>query len=224
MSDTPSTAVVYVPTGFSGFEAVAPYEVLSLIPGWEVVFASRSGGQVASDTGALVIQTVPLASVEHARVLYVPGGAIHLEIEDADLLAELRRINDTTEYTSWACVGGTLLGAAGLMRGVKVADDNGVPMPDFGQIKVPGRVVADGKYISAGNTASAIDLALLIAAQYVDEEDARAIQVGMEYDLDIFGPPFTPRATQRVTDDERSRFMSLVMRGSRGRIVEGLTA
>lgn len=216
--------VVYLPPAFSAFEAIAPYEVLSLVPNSEVVFASRLGGLVSSDTGMVRLDTVPLADVAGADVLYVPGGAVLLDTQDTDVLEEFRRLDHGSEYTAWACVGGWLPGAAGLLAGVRVADDNGVPMPDFGQLKVPGRVVVDGKYVSAGNTASTIDLALLLASKYVEADDARAIQVGMEYDLDVFGPPFAPRPTQVVTTAERDRFLALVMRGSRRKIVESLTS
>lgn len=119
------------------------------------------------------------------------------------------------------CVGGALFGAAGLLQGVHVADDNGVTI-DHGQIKVPGRVVVDGRFVSAGNTASIIDLALWVAAQYVDPADARAIQVGMEYDLNDWGPPFEPRPAQPVTAEERQRFVGLVMHGSRGQLATEL--
>ncbi|NYF18046.1 putative intracellular protease/amidase [Microbacterium sp. AK009] len=216
--------VVYLPPAFSAFEAVAPYEVLSLVPDSEIVFASRTGGLVSSDTGMVRLDSVPLSDVTGADVLYVPGGAILIDTGHPELLEEFRRLDRGSEYTSWACVGGWLPGAAGLLSGIRVADDNGVPMPAFGQVKVPGRVVVDGKYVSAGNTASTIDLALLLASKYVEAEDARAIQVGMEYDLDLFRPPFAPRPTQAVTPAERDRFLSLVMRGSRGKIVESLTS
>jgi putative intracellular protease/amidase len=218
-------AVVYLPTGFSATEAVAPYEVWSLLPEAEVVFASRDGGVLASDSGQLHLASVPLHSLVGTAVdvLYVPGGAVHVDAADEELVAVLAGLARRARYVCWACVGGVLLGAAGLLRGVRVADDNGVPVPNFGQVKSPGRVVIhDDRFVSALNATSTIDLALWVAARFVSPEDARAIQVGMEYDLDTFAPPFDPRPTPSVSPEERARFLALVMAGSRGDIVREL--
>jgi hypothetical protein len=83
-------------------------------------------------------------------------------------------------------------------------------------------VVHEDRFVSALNATSTVDLALWIAARFVPAEDARAIQVGMEYDLDTFRPPFDPRPTPDVTSEERQRFLSLVLQGSRGQLVREL--
>jgi transcriptional regulator GlxA family with amidase domain len=220
-----TTTVVYLPERFSGTEAVLPYEVLSLLPGAEIVFASRRGGPVVADSGMLRVDSVPLASLAGTLVdvLYLPGGAVHVDARDPAVLAGLHRTSAGARFTAWACVGGVLLGAAGLLRGVRVAADNGVPVPDHGQVPVPGRVVVhEDRFVSALNATSTVDLALWIAARFVPAEDARAIQVGMEYDLDTFRPPFDPRPTPDVTSEERQRFLSLVLQGSRGQLVREL--
>lgn len=215
--------VVYIAPAFSAFEAIAPHDALSLVPDSRIVYASRTGGIVASDTGMVKLATVPLSEVPAADVLYIPGGAVLVDASDDLFVDEFRRLERGTEYTAWACVGGWLPGVLGLLRAVRVADDGWTPMPDYGQIRVPSRVVVDGKYISAGNAASSVDLALLLVARYADQRDARAIQVGMEYDLDIFSPPFEPRKLQRVSSEERERFLRLVRQGSRGRAFRELS-
>src|ERR1700721_754929 len=61
---------------FTALDAVGPYQVLSEIPGAEVVIAAAQRGPVRSDTGTLaIVADASLQEVDNCEVLVVPGGA-----------------------------------------------------------------------------------------------------------------------------------------------------
>ena len=57
----------------------------------------------------------------------------------------------------------------------------------YGAIPVRGRVVEQGKVVTAAGVSSGIDMALTLAARIAGEDVARAIQFAIEYDPE---PPF----------------------------------
>jgi cyclohexyl-isocyanide hydratase len=89
-----------------------------------------------------------------------------------------------------------VLGAAGLLRGRKATTHwfSHDFLARFGAIPVQGRVVRDGNLITAGGVTAGIDFGLVVVAELVGQEQAEAIQLGLEYAPE---PPFqagTPEA------------------------------
>jgi transcriptional regulator GlxA family with amidase domain len=82
-----------------------------------------------------------------------------------------------------------VLGAAGLLDG-KRSTCHWLylePLREFGTDPVGGRVVEDGKTITAAGVSAGIDMALHLVGQEVGPEVAQAVQLGIEYDPQ---PPF----------------------------------
>lgn len=87
------------------------------------------------------------------------------------------------------CTGALLLGAAGILRGLR-ANTHWLAreqLTRFGAIPTDERVVEDGKVITAAGVSSGIDMALVFAARLAGDEVAQAIQLSVEYDPQ---PPF----------------------------------
>src|SRR5258705_6643913 len=103
----------------TALDAVGPYEVLSRLPGAEVVFAAAAPGQVATDTGRLSLAaTAALSEVPSPDVVVVPGGPdVAAQVADAPLHAWLRAVDPATTWTASVCTGSLILAAAGLLRG-----------------------------------------------------------------------------------------------------------
>ena len=60
---------------FTALDAVGPYQVLTSLPGAEVVFAAEQPGPVTDDVGRLHLAAeVALADIPHPDVVLVPGG------------------------------------------------------------------------------------------------------------------------------------------------------
>ncbi len=60
---------------FTALDAVGPYEVLSRLPGAELVFVATETGPVRADTGVLALTAdARMDDMDSCDVLVVPGG------------------------------------------------------------------------------------------------------------------------------------------------------
>ena len=78
------------------------------------------------------------------------------------------------------CTGALLLGAAGLLDGLRRDDALGVHRrrsPRYGAEATSERVVAQGKVITSAGVSSGIDMALTLAAAIAGDDVAQAIQL-----------------------------------------------
>ncbi len=175
----------------TALDVVGPYEVLSRVPGAEVVFAGPHAGPVRTDNRVLGMQVdVALADVPHADVLLVPGGfGVDALMADPEGLADLRRLDRGAAFTTSVCTGALVLGAAGLLRGLEATTHWAYleQLADFGATPVSRRVVRQGRVITAAGVSAGIDMALALAAELSSEDVARSIQLAIEYDPE---PPF----------------------------------
>ena len=219
-----STAVVYLPDGFNALEAIGFAEAIGLLPDFRTRFVAAAAGPVVSDSGAVtIVAEAGVDEIDGAEILMVPGGRIVGLMQDERTLEWVRRIDAGTRFTTAMCVGRGLLAAAGLLEGVRVAAQP-VPLPARGAVEVPLRMVADGKYVTGANASSSLDLGLYLCAQYTDEPTARAIQVSLEYDVDVWGPPYPPRDLPEPGPEELAALMGLVSTGTRADIVREIYA
>jgi transcriptional regulator GlxA family with amidase domain len=211
------TAVCFLPQHFNALEVVGFVEAVGLLPGFKVVIVADKAGPVASDGGAVELTAqAGIDDVDSADVLFLGSGRVIGLLSDDRLLTWVRAVHATTRFTTAICVGRFILGAAGLLEGVRVVHQP-LPLPSYGAIEVPERLYVDGKIITAANAASGIDLGLHVVGQYVDESTARAIQVSLEYDADTWAPPFPPRKLPPPTPKELEALMGLMMNGSGAR-------
>ncbi len=176
---------------FTALDAVGPYEVLSRLPGAEVTFVAATAGPVRTDTGALAITAdAALDDIDGCDILTIPGGPGTRELmTDPQLIDWVKRIHPTTTWTTSVCTGSLLLGAAGLLTGIKATTHWAASdlLESLGATYSDERVVIEGKIITAAGVSSGIDMALTLAARIAGDEIAQAIQLGIEYDPQ---PPF----------------------------------
>jgi len=185
--------------GFTALDAIGPYEVLRSVPGWEVEFVAKQRGEVRTDSGVVGLTADrTLAEVGEPEIVLVPGGmATRKLMGDEETLAWLRRVDETTKWTTSVCTGSLLLAAAGLLEG-KQATGHWAwlePLGNFGANPVGGRYVEDGKVVTAAGVSAGIDMALYLVGREVGTEVAQAIQLGIEYDPD---PPFDAGSPQKA--------------------------
>lgn len=176
---------------FTALDAVGPYEVLSRLPGAEVVFVAEQAGPVRTDTRALTLMAQrALADVDACDVVVVPGGPGTREMLEPQPMHDwLRAIDATTQWTTSVCTGALLLGAAGLLDGLDATTHWSAfdTLASLGARPTERRVVPQGKVVTAAGVSAGIDMALWLAAQIAGDEVAKAIQLGIEYDPQ---PPF----------------------------------
>ncbi|MEV7925152.1 DJ-1/PfpI family protein [Kitasatospora sp. NPDC088264] len=178
---------------FTALDAVGPCEVLSRIPGAEVVFTAAKRGPVRTDMKTLSLTAeAALDEVAAADVLLVPGGpGTEARLADQAVLEWVRAVDATTTWTTSVCSGSLLLGAAGLLAGRRATSHWCCldALKKFGAEPTgTERVVVDGKYATAAGVSAGIDLALTLTGLMAGDATAEAIQLVIEYDPQ---PPYS---------------------------------
>ena len=176
---------------FTALDAVGPYEVLSRLPGARVRFVAHEAGPVRAETRMLaLVAEARFEDVPNPAVLVVPGGiGTRALLTDERLLAWIRGVHETSQWTTSVCTGSLLLAAAGVLDGIDAATHWGA-FAELGALGVrpsARRVVREGKIITAAGVSAGIDMALTLAAQIAGDDIAQAIQLEIEYDP---RPPF----------------------------------
>jgi putative intracellular protease/amidase len=177
--------------GITALDAVGPYEVLSRLPGNEVRFVAGEPGPKATENGMLsLVADHSLEDVRSPEIVVVPGGFGNRRLlDDEQLLGWIRTAHETSRWTTSVCTGSLLLGAAGILRGLRATSHwlSLDRMAEFGAEPTSERVVEQGKVITAAGVSSGIDMALRLVQQIAGDEAAQAIQLSIEYDPE---PPF----------------------------------
>lgn len=167
-----------------------PYEVFARLPGARSILASTTGNTIEADGGITFSQVVRLAEIDRCALLCVPGGFGTIDaMEDAEYLAQIRRLAARAQYVTSVCTGSLLLGAAGLLRGKRAACHWAWRdmLPIFGAIPDSSRVVREGSLITGGGVTAGIDMALTVVGEIAGTDFAEMVQLGIEYAPD---PPF----------------------------------
>jgi putative intracellular protease/amidase len=177
----------------TALDAVGPYEVLSRLPGVQLEFVAKETGAKRTDTGALaLVADRAIGEVDAAGVdiLLIPGGQGNRPLlDDDDVLDWIRAVHAASEWTTSVCTGSLVLGAAGVLDGLRATSHWAYleRLADYGALPTAERVVVEGKVVTAAGVSSGIDMALTLVGEIAGPEVAQAIQLGIEYDPD---PPF----------------------------------
>jgi len=190
---------IFLYDGMTALDAIGPYDVLRQLPGAEVVFVGDTAGVKRTEAQPLgLVADRALADVTRADILVVPGGLGQERVmREPATLAWIRRIHETTTWTTSVCTGSLILAAAGLLRGLRATTHWAVldELRQFGATPVSERVVEQGKIITAAGVSAGIDMALRLVARIAGDDVARGIQLGIEYDP---APPFDTGSPQKA--------------------------
>ena len=118
---------------------------------------------------------------------------------DEEILAWIRVIDGTTQWTTSVCTGSLVLAAAGLLEG-KDATSHWLAadrLKEFGASPTLMRVVEQGKVVTAAGVSAGIDMGLRLAARIAGDDVAQMIQLGIEYDPQ---PPFDAGSPEKAPD------------------------
>jgi transcriptional regulator GlxA family with amidase domain len=184
---------------FTALDVAGPYEVLASVPGTEAVLVAERTGPVRNDHDTMAISAErSLDEVSEPDIVVVPGGlGTRLLFDHEPVLGWLRRVHETTTWTTSVCTGSLLLAAAGLLRDAP-ATTHWVMRPtlaSLGAVPLADRVVEHGKIMTAAGVSSGIDMALQLVQRIHGDEAAQAVQLGIEYDP---VPPFDAGAPEKV--------------------------
>jgi putative intracellular protease/amidase len=181
----------------TALDAIGPYEVLSRLPDVTVTFVAEQPGPKRTDTDRLaLVADVSLADLAAPDIVLVPGGPGQSALMNGGPVHDwLRAAHETSTWTASVCTGSLILAAAGLLEGRR-ATSHWLALEELGRLgadAVGGRVVFDGKIVTAAGVSAGIDMALALAARVANDQVAQAIQLGIEYDPQ---PPFDAGSPQ----------------------------
>src|SRR5207244_2265334 len=105
----------------TALDAVGPYEVLSRIPATTIHWVAKSQGQYQSEFGGFVtVAHQRFEDVTTADILVVPGGlGARAAMSDPLLIDWIKGIHAQSQWTTSVCTGALILGAAGILNGLK---------------------------------------------------------------------------------------------------------
>jgi transcriptional regulator GlxA family with amidase domain len=189
--------------GLTLLDVIGPYQVLSLVPGHEVVMCAEHTGPLSDDNGLVTMDvTHTFDDVPRPDVLLVGGGYATraLATPDSAIVRWITAAHPTTKYTTSVCTGSLLLGAAGLLRDRRATTHwHAAPLlASFGATSVRDRVVVEDRLITAAGVSAGIDMALTLVDLLHGTDMAEAIQLGIEYDPQ---PPFDSGAPWKASAD-----------------------
>jgi transcriptional regulator GlxA family with amidase domain len=189
---------------FTALDAVGPYEVLWRLPGARVRWVGAEARPYATDRGLQLVAEATLDDVPAPDILVVPGGTGTRDALGDELLVDwIRAAHATSTWTTSVCTGALLLGAAGVLDGLR-ATTHWAYMDDlarYGAEATSQRVVAQGKVVTSAGVSSGIDMALSLAAEIAGADVAQAIQLRIEYDpMPPFDSGSVAKAPERIRE------------------------
>lgn len=171
-------------------DLTGPYEVFRKTPGISTLLVAASLAPVRAETGLGLLPDTVMADCPQLDVICVPGGpGVGALMEDAAVLAFLRRQAAGAKYVTSVCTGALVLGAAGLLKGKRATTHwaSHDLLAQLGAIPTQGRVVRDGNLVTGGGVTAGIDFALTLVAEMLDPVTAQGVQLAIEY---APSPPF----------------------------------
>ncbi|KAL2620399.1 hypothetical protein R1flu_000604 [Riccia fluitans] len=200
--------------GITALDAIGPFDCVQHLPNVQVVFVSHKPGAYRTSYGYLSLNaTASFDDVPSPDIIIVPGGSgTRLLLDDEAFLNWLRKVHETTLYTTSVCTGSLMLAAAGLLKDVPATGhwNTYELLQKYGVKTTEKRVVQEGKIITAAGVSSGIDMGLLLVSLIADEETAKAIQLYIEYDPQ---PPFDSGAISKATPETIQLAKSFGVRG-----------
>ncbi len=185
--------------GLTQLDFTGPLQFLSRIPDAQTLLIAKTEGPVRTDCGPFILPTHTLETAPDLDLLCVPGGfGVDAVMQDPAQIDFVRRQGAQARYVTSVCTGAFILGAAGLLKGVRATTHwrYHAHLAAFGAIPVEARVVHDGRVITGGGVTAGIDFALSVVREIAGEDLAAAVQLGLEYDP---APPMNAGRPDQVT-------------------------
>jgi transcriptional regulator GlxA family with amidase domain len=168
----------------SGLETVE--EMFGVQPRHHVFVVAEELDAVPTDTPVRVAATSTLDEAPEPDVVVVPGGGAPTlrQLANPVLLDYLRQADRRAEVVASVCTGALLLAGAGLLEGRRATTHWAYHrfLDRLGAKYVPERWVEDDRYLTGAGVSAGIDMALRLAARLTNDDLARLVQLGIEYD------------------------------------------
>lgn len=194
---------------FTALDIIGPYEVLCRLPNARFCFTGAVKKDYQDGHGLQLTAVELLENVKEADILLIPGGkGIDDAVRDRSLIEWIKKIHRNTKWTVSVCSGTLLLAEAGILKGKKCTTHwkRMAQLRSYDVHPVQERYVHDGKIITSAGVSAGIDMALYLVSKIVNDEVARLIQLGIEYDPQ---PPFNCGSPRTAGPDLMERYFAV---------------
>jgi cyclohexyl-isocyanide hydratase len=140
--------------------------------------------QVEDDSGLVVRADGVYENLSGFDLLYVPGGFGTRTLMDDRRCVDYLKSWGTERPVASVCTGALLLGKAGHLTGLRATthhDAFELLRPLCGEVVTDRRIVDEGRVVTAGGVASALDLGLYLVEKFWGEAARERIAAQMEY-------------------------------------------
>ncbi len=183
---------------FTALDVVGPYEVLSKIPNSKIFMVAVKPGLYKDIKGLQISADYSLQDIKKPDILVIPGGfGIDSILNNQEILTWIQNAHKKSKWTVSVCSGALLLGSAGLLKDCKATThwNRKKQLAKYGGILQNDRYVKDGKIVTSAGVSAGIDMSLYLLSLIVNENFAKAVQLGMEYDPK---PPFDSGSPEKA--------------------------
>ncbi len=155
---------------------------------FEVITIAESPDVVACRGGLLVQPNATLDNHPPLDIVVIPGGyGTDLQRENPVVIDWIARQRRDGALTTSVCTGAFLLGAAGLLDGIRATThwstiDGLRSLQPGTDVRADARVIDEGEIITSAGVSAGIDMALHVVRRLHGEEIARLTARDMEYD------------------------------------------
>jgi cyclohexyl-isocyanide hydratase len=193
-------------------DLTGPAQVFASAENVQIELVWKDLNPVKSDAQFSLLPTQTFETCPNLDVLCVPGGPGQQRImQDTEVISWLKRQGMQAKWITSVCSGSLLLGAAGLLSGYRAAGHWNYRhyLSMYGATPDESRVVADRNRITGGGVTAGIDFALGLLASLRGDEQAKEIQLLLEYAPeppfnagrpDDAGPELVVRVQKRLND------------------------
>lgn len=155
---------------------------------FEVITIAERPDVVACRGGLLVQPNATLGDHPPLDIVVIPGGyGTERQQENPVVIDWIARQRRDGALTTSVCTGAFLLGAAGLLDGIRATThwstiDGLRSMQPSTDVRADARVIDEGEIITSAGVSAGIDMALHVVRRLHGEEIARLTARDMEYD------------------------------------------
>lgn len=182
-------------------DITGPAQFLANMSGAELYFVWKNREPMSTDAGFSILPTATFNDCAQMDMICTPGGGGQTAVmQDSQVMDWLKGQGAAAKYITSVCSGSLLLGAAGLIAGYRTGAHWAYRehLSKFGAIPVAQRVVKDRNRITGGGVTAGIDFALAVIDEVRGAEEAKAIQLMLEYDP---APPYDCGTPDRATPE-----------------------
>jgi len=176
---------IFVYDGMYFQDALGPLQVFKSA-GLNAFLIAKQKGTVTVSSGLTIAVNKSIDDFNELDVLLIPGGALATAAQTIDpvTLNWIRKIDESSLYTTSVCTGAWILGAAGLLEGKKASTHwyrAEEMLTKYGATYTGKRWTTHGKYWTSAGVTGGVDMALALVNHWFGKQYTQAVMLDMEY-------------------------------------------